>query len=137
MLSLPASSHTPGSPLLTGKWHVGMASLSSNPPETRGFDTSLGYFHSTNNYYDMTRAEGCDDFISTDLWDTGAPAVTLNGTIYEERLFGQRAVSVIEDHPAEEGNPLFLYYAFHTSCVGFNTSGDAGEPEMRMRPQMA
>ena len=43
-----------------GKWHVGMTSASAHTPRARGFDTSFGYFHSTNSYYDMTRAQGCD-----------------------------------------------------------------------------
>lgn len=61
-----------------GKWHVGMASRRSNPPEARGFSTSLGYFHSTNNYYNGLRAQGCADRPARDVWDTGAPAPPLD-----------------------------------------------------------
>ena len=106
-----------------GKWHVGMASRSQNPPEARGFDTSFGYFHSTNSYYSSLRAEGCVDSTgtphpATDLWDTGAPS-DLNGSAYEERLFAQRAVELIQAHDVRR--PFFLYYAFHTSWCGGTT----------------
>lgn len=100
-----------------GKWHIGMASASTQIPTARGFDTSLGYFHSENDYYDMTRSQGCSSRPAVDLWDTGAPAWGLNGSLYEERLFGNRAVDLIRNHDPE-ATPLFLYYAFHTSCVG-------------------
>ena len=68
-------------------------------PVGRGFVSSLGYFHSTNNYYSGRRAEGCADasgvqLPATDLWDTGAPS-PLNGTAYEETLFARRAVELI------------------------------------------
>ena len=65
---------------------------------------------------------------ATDLWGTDAPASDLNGTAYEEVLFGRRAVDIIEQH--DTSIPLFLYYAFHTSCVGWNQTGHAGgEPD--------
>ena len=69
-----------------------MASRSTQLPVARGFDTALGYFHSSNNYYDSTRDQGCGDEIHTDLWDGHAPS-TLNGTDYEELLFRDRAVA--------------------------------------------
>ena len=142
-----------------GKWHVGMASRSLNPPEARGFDTSFGYFHSTNSYYNNLRAEGCADHPATDLWDTGAPSV-LNGSAYEELMFAQRAVELIHAHDARR--PFFLYYAFHvkravcpcftdsepadrvpvpccgqTSCVGWNASGTAGGESDSLQPDAA
>ena len=101
-------------------------------PHGRGFDTSLGYFHSTNNYYDSRRAEGCNNEPAVDLWDTDHAAVNLNGTDYEEAIFGRRAVSVIRDH--DPSIPLFIYYAFHTSCVGWNATGSADGPDT-LQPQ--
>jgi arylsulfatase I/J len=73
---------------------------------------------------------------AVDLWDTDAPAKTLNGTEYEETLFVNRVVSIIENHVAtnlaavasraesrskSDGSavdnapvkPLFVYYAMH------------------------
>jgi len=106
-----------------GKWHVGMASRSRSMPTSRGFESSLGYFHSRNDYYNETRSQGCDGLLATDLWSDGKPAHGLNGTVYEEIIFGNRAQQIIKDHagrygPATRDNPMFLYYAFHTSCVG-------------------
>lgn len=98
------------------QWHVGMA-RPANTPQGKGFASSLNYFHSMNNYYNSLRSEGCDDRPATDLWDTDRPAATLNGTGYEESLFAERAYSILQRHDPSE--PLFLYYAFHTSCVGW------------------
>ena len=93
-------------------------------PRGRGFRSGLGYFHSTNSYYDQTRAEGCGGREFVDLWDTGGPARRLNATGYEETIFADRAVSVIEAH--DPSTPLFLYYALHTSCVGYGRKGPGG-----------
>lgn len=112
-----------------GKWHAGMASLSTQTPQGRGFDTTLNYFDSGNNYYDSTTEQNCldpltnDTVIAVDLWDTSGPATHLNGS-YEERIFGARAVQLIRAHNAT--TPFFLYYAFHTSCTGYDASGPGG-----------
>ena len=148
-----------------GKWHVGMASRRSNPPEARGFSTSLGYFHSTNNYYNGLRAQGCADRPALDVWDTGAPAPPLDdcappplasarrlvhslrcvhrgarlvhpfrglrrvrgapAAADEERVFARRAVARVLQH--DVAVPLFLYYAFHSSCVGYDAHGPGGD----------
>jgi arylsulfatase A-like enzyme len=103
-----------------GKWHVGMAKRETTPVG-RNFSTSLGYFHSTNDYFNERRAQGCGGRTNgyVDLWDTDRPAGTLNGTGpeggWEEGLFAQRAVHTIAAHDPRD--PLFLYYAMHSSCV--------------------
>ncbi|KAJ8610168.1 hypothetical protein CTAYLR_008744 [Chrysophaeum taylorii] len=102
-----------------GKWHVGMASRSKQIPVARGFDSSLGYFHSNNNYYDSRRGQGCG--VAVDLWDGEAPS-RLNGTDYEERFFCDRTVKIVREH--DPASPLFAYHAFHTSCVGWNATTD-------------
>ena len=117
-----------------GKWHLGMASRSLQTPAARGFDTSLGYFHSTNNYYDGTRAEGCGDAAHADLWDGDGPS-SLNGTAYEELVFRDRVVDVVEAHDA--ARPLFVYYAIHTSCVGYDPDGTAGGERDSLQPDRA
>ena len=107
-----------------GKWDVGMGTP-QHTPEGRGFDSSLVYFHHANDYF--TREEAaCAVNSSTDpeskpkkakivdLWDSGAPAVAVNasaGAKYEEDIFKERAISIIEKHPASA--PLFMYYASH------------------------
>jgi len=111
---------------MIGKWHLGMANK-AHLPMNRGFNTSLHYFDSGNNYYDQTaQVTGCYYYydyysaeawpVRTDLWDTDKPARHLNGTNYEELLFAERALDIIDNHPLPA--PLFLYYAIHSSCTG-------------------
>ena len=89
-------------------------------PGGRGFTSSLGYFHSENDYFTQRRAEGCSGKSYVDLWDGDHPARDLNATGpdggYEERIFTDRALRTIAAHPLPR--PFFLYYALHTSCVG-------------------
>eukprot|EP00756_Hemistasia_phaeocysticola_P050712 Hpha_TRINITY_DN25904_c0_g1::TRINITY_DN25904_c0_g1_i1::g.185262::m.185262/K01135/ARSB; arylsulfatase B len=132
MTTLPERLHGAGYKThFVGKWHVGMASPRVTP-EGRGFESSLGYFHSTNDYYSSVRQEGCDGLPAVDLWDSGKPAYELNGTAYEERIFAARAVAVVEAHPVEQ--PFFLYYAFHTSCVGWAYNGDDHSGAEKLQP---
>jgi arylsulfatase I/J len=91
-------------------------------PAGRDFHSSLGYFHSQNDYFTQRRHEGCGNKDHIDLWDTDHPAIGLNGTGpehgFEEGLFMERAVQKILSHDVTA--PMFLYYALHTSCVGPN-----------------
>uniref|UniRef100_A0A6U7P1N7 Sulfatase N-terminal domain-containing protein n=2 Tax=Haptolina brevifila TaxID=156173 RepID=A0A6U7P1N7_9EUKA len=116
-----------------GKWHIGMARRQASPPEARGFATSLGYFHSTNNYYNGLRAEGCANQPALDLWDSGRPASELDD--YEERVFARHAVETIQRHDASM--PFFMYYAFHSSCVGWDVNGHAGGESDSLQPDKA
>lgn len=49
---------------------------------------------------------------TTDLWDTDGPALQVNGTGFEEALFEERVIGLIEGHQGAE-SPLCLYYAMH------------------------
>lgn len=98
-------------------------------PKGRGYDTSLGYFHHDNDYFD-DRAEQI-----VDLWDTDRPAFGFNSScgafynnssrtceqpgtdprytvgpevIYEEKVFVDRCLQIIDEHPIDD--PLFLNY---------------------------
>ena len=104
-----------------GKWDCGMATF-RHTPLGRGYSTSFGYFHHSNDYWDETLNRCTDSGGATrfpvDLWLTDMPAHGLNGTTngsaiedYEEWKFGQRAVSIIESHAPS--TPLFLNYDFH------------------------
>jgi len=117
---------------MLGKWHIGMADK-AHLPVNRGFETSLHYFDSGNNYYDQTaQVTGCYYYyyygspnawpVRTDLWDSHHAATELNGTDYEEMLLAQRAMEIVQNHPLE--SPLFLYWAMHTSCTGQTTTED-------------
>ena len=94
-----------------GKWDVGMATR-DHIPKGKGFDTSLGYLYHLNDYFNETvKIEECNNNTFVDLWDTDSPARVLNGTGYEERLFLERVVQIIENH--NKSTPLFLFYALH------------------------
>ena len=94
---------------VVGKWNVGMAT-NDHTPEGRGFDSSLIYFSSSNDYY--TQQQGtCNGKDIVDLWDSGRPARQLNGTGYEEGIFRDRILGIITNHSLS--TPLFLYYAPH------------------------
>lgn len=69
---------TPYATHFIGKWHMGMASKSKQTPQARGFDTSLAYFHSENNYYNQRRAEGCGGHAAVDLYVPYARALCKN-----------------------------------------------------------
>ena len=92
-----------------GKWDAGMATP-DHTPKGRGFDTSLGYFHHENDYFNETEGE-CNGTPIVDLWNTDKPAMGMNGTNYEECLFKERVLEVINNH--DPSTPLFLYYAPH------------------------
>ena len=100
---------------VVGKWNVGMAT-NDHTPEGRGFDSSLIYFSSSNDYYSQQQGE-CDGIDIVDLWDSGSPAQQLSGTGYEESIFRDRILEIIDDHPTS--TPLFLYYAPHIAHTPF------------------
>ena len=97
---------------MVGKWDAGMATP-DHTPLGRGFDSSLNYFYHANDFYTET-AGSCDKHKIVDLWDTDKPAKELNGTgpdHYEEGLFKERILKIIEEH--DTSKPLFLYYGAH------------------------
>ena len=96
-----------------GKWHAGFASRSTNIPTSRGFDTSLAYFHGAEDHYlqicgGNIKCAGHPTF--ADFWLNDAPATGLNGTDYSLHIYAKRALQIIDEHDASI--PLFLYFAF-------------------------
>jgi arylsulfatase B len=98
-------------------------------PSGRGYESWLGYFHHANDYYTETLTGGstvvtdvCGRELGldlVDLWSSGpagsGPARHLNGTQYEEYLFTDNSLKVINEHNASNAAaPLFLVHAFHT-----------------------
>jgi arylsulfatase B len=98
---------------VVGKWDIGMATP-SHTPEGRGFDSSLIYFEHKNDYWTQAAMQTqCTDYGQIwDLWDTGRPAWSMNGTSYEEFMFHERVYTIIDEHNFEE-QPLFLVYTPH------------------------
>ena len=92
-----------------GKWHVGFATP-DHIPKGRGFDSSFGYLQAANDYYNET-VSTCNVTQIVDLWDFDKPGNDSNGTKYEEELFQDHLLEVIEKH--DPSTPLFLYYAAH------------------------
>jgi arylsulfatase I/J len=88
-------------------------------PVGRGYERWLGYFHHANDYYTEglgQRSIGTENICGNkyvDLWLTDGPADRLNGTAYEEELFTNHSLSVIDAHDPAAGAPLFLFHAFH------------------------
>jgi len=105
-----------------GKWDAGMATR-RHLPTSRGFDSSLGYFHHANDYW--TEHTGvCDKQSMFDFWSNSGPAYnqsnhncseTADGTTtchYEDNVFVNQVLSIIAQHDASK--PLFIYWAPHT-----------------------
>lgn len=95
---------------MVGKWHAGGATP-DHIPTGRGFESSFGYLNGVNDYYTQTRLE-CKNTKIVDLWDTDKPAHGVNGTDYEEALFKNHLLKLVNDHDPSS-SPLFLYYAPH------------------------
>lgn len=104
----------------TGKWDAGMATW-DHTPMGRGYETWFGYYHHANDYYtqQVTRSNslsgGCSGLV--DLWNTTGPARDRNGTDYEENMFTQNTLNVLNHHDPSE--PLFLFHSFHTIHTPF------------------
>ena len=123
-----------------GKWDVGMATQ-RHTPRGRGYDTSIAYFHHSNDYYteygDGTTCRG-----AIDIWSDDAPASSFNTSfqrknnqrngsveLYEDYKFLQSAKAIIKAKgeeimnaaavseggggEAENAAPLFLTFAPH------------------------
>eukprot|EP01083_Nonionella_stella_P019559 54319_1 len=92
-----------------GKWHSG-ASLISQMPYKRGYDTSFGYLWGMNDYWNENYGQ-CNSVQTVDLWDSTQPANHSNNTLYEEFLFTQRLYQLLDT----QSNPFFIFYAPHIS----------------------
>lgn len=96
----------------TGKWDAGMATW-DHTPMGRGYETWFGYYHHANDYWTQQVASagptGCGPLV--DLWNTTGPARSVNGTGYEEEMFTNNTLNILDHHDPSE--PLFLFHAFH------------------------
>mmetsp|Transcript_45267 Transcript_45267/g.105023 ORF Transcript_45267/g.105023 Transcript_45267/m.105023 type:complete len:627 (-) Transcript_45267:68-1948(-) len=102
-----------------GKWDAGMTTP-LHTPQGRGYDTSLNYFGHGNWMYTEREWQGSyrnrhDVPTETpgltaiyDLWDTDRPAHELHGTAFEEDLFRDRMLHILNNHNLS--TPLFLQY---------------------------
>lgn len=118
---------------IVGKWDVGMAT-EGHSPAARGFDSWLGYWHHSNDYWTHTE-EKCSGRDVQDLWamdqSTGRnePATELeNGPscnaksqgpapgetcVYEEQVLVNEVLRQINTHSSSSSKPLYLLYSMH------------------------
>ncbi|CAJ1417747.1 unnamed protein product, partial [Effrenium voratum] len=113
---------------IVGKWDVGMATLEHHP-RARGYETWLGYWHHSNDYWQHTAGK-CGLKSMRDLWRFNAtfdgPALDLqngpacsqknqapNGQrcVFEESELLAAAKAVVRAHDVAE--PLFLFWSMH------------------------
>ena len=105
---------------VVGKWDAGVASP-DHTPEGRGFSSSLVYFeHMVDSFSQRVFPGGtaCTLYGAgganiSDLWDSGAPSRTLNGTAFIEQLHADRIHSILDAASPLTGAPLFLLYTPH------------------------
>jgi len=121
---------------MVGKWDAGMATP-EHSPKGRGFDTWYGYYQHANDYWRKSTvffATGEIDACLNRMKDLSMHNETYSGPVrdavslssacqndeesdpgcYEEHLFKERVLSIIQSHDASKAeNPLFLFYSFH------------------------
>ncbi|XP_054163408.1 arylsulfatase B-like [Oppia nitens] len=90
-----------------GKWHLGFFKREYTPTY-RGFDSHVGYWSGSGDYFDHTALEnsyywGLDFRHNMDL-------ITNATGVYSTHYFTDRAVQVIREH--NQSRPLFLYMAY-------------------------
>ncbi len=122
-----------------GKWDVGMATP-DHTPAGRGYDSGLGYYHHSNDYWTFKDTDGKPKASMKDLWNfepnvtdyPGRPAkAKLNSPtctqdhqkpttaeelddwvcVYEDTIFEERVKTTIRNHNPEK--PLFMFWATH------------------------
>ena len=75
----------------------------------RGFDTSFRYLNAANDYYNETQWwKVWSNWSSRNVEHKQTAASDKNGTRYEEALFRERLLDIIDP-----SKPFFLYYAAH------------------------
>lgn len=107
-----------------GKWHLGHVTRAYTPTY-RGYETFLGYYSAmTHDYWAHTHATGASNCKGPGLdneWSDlsnnsgNVLAQSMDNGTYESTLFGDQAVSLINNHAATapSDKPLFIYLAFH------------------------
>ena len=111
---------------IVGKWDCGMATF-DHTPQGRGYNTSLIYFEHKNDYFTQIQMQSsCQNVYPNivDLWHSNntspnkddhynKPAYGKNGTQYEEFMFEDQVLRVLDDHANGNNEPFFLVYTPH------------------------
>lgn len=90
---------------MIGKWHLGFCNERYTPTR-RGFDSFLGFYTGTQDYYKHTTAKGYDFRFNQTVFYPPKKQ-------YSTKTYAKRAVDIITEHKRKE-NPLFLYLAFQS-----------------------
>ena len=113
---------------IVGKWDVGMATPYHHP-KFRGYDTWLGYFHHSNDYWQYT-VEKCSSKPVYDLWKYNetfdGPQLFIQMVqavlkiiknlrimklVYKEEILTNEVLNIIEKH--DVSTSLFLFLSMH------------------------
>jgi arylsulfatase A-like enzyme len=106
---------------MIGKWHLGYWNWLQTPQQ-RGFDTYYGYLNGEGDYFLHTRSGGYD------FWDGNDVDFSAN-TSYSTDLFTRRAVSIVSEHNASDGeHPLFMYVAWQAMHIPLQAPKDCVAP---------
>lgn len=120
---------------MTGKWDAGMATP-QHTPMGRGYDSFYGYYQHANSYWDKgagLQAVGEIDICLNQFTDLSIENATYRGgetnpaaldatcddgtedneSCYEEQLFTQNTLRVLDAHDPKGDSPLFLFHSFH------------------------
>lgn len=91
-----------------GKWHLGYCSWDYTPTR-RGFDTFLGFYSHTEDYFSRMAKDSTDTFSGYDFRNNETISYEGEGQ-YSANLFSDRAVDLIDRH--DTSRPMFLYLAY-------------------------
>jgi len=118
------AAQSPLDAFVLGKYDVG-AATARHAPEGRGFNGSLVYLSHAVDYFTLNDYCGsgggtpdccCGDRF-VDLWDSGRPGSSLNGTAFADDLFLARALALIAAHDfgAPDARTLYIHYNPHAT----------------------
>eukprot|EP01084_Bolivina_argentea_P040821 75349_1 len=114
---------------MIGKWHIGHFKWSETPT-LRGFDTFIGFYHGSIDYFDMTSSR--DGEID---WNDGTTSRRpLNSEDYTTDVFANRACDILDDiSRTQDVTPFSMFLSFNSphspiiSVQPYKSEADAAE----------
>ncbi|KAK3101824.1 hypothetical protein FSP39_006605 [Pinctada imbricata] len=90
---------------MLGKWHLGYCN-ERYTPNSRGFDTFMGFYNGGQDYYTHMRKRGFDFRNNSQIYRPPPRQ-------YSTKTYAKRAIEIIKHHKPKS-NPLFMYLAFQS-----------------------